>query len=190
MASRARRHSRSRRRPASSILVTYHFWKQGRPLEGGRHQCELQFLRTFREHRAMKGSGREAASHSGSLHPFRRRQSAFSLAHVARGQSGERASDLAGGRTGPELFRPGCGSDPYCAEAGTLCRQRSLSPAIPVRYAVTRLYMLSAEVKRVTGKSPHSRAFVNEHIRACLSLFFRDPPVAARRKRVTTRSAT
>ncbi|MFO1115412.1 MAG: TetR/AcrR family transcriptional regulator [Beijerinckiaceae bacterium] len=55
--------------------------------------------------------------------------------------------------------------------------------------AVTRLYMLSAEVKQVTGKSPHSRAFVNEHIRACLSLFFRDPPVAARRKRVTTRSA-
>ncbi|MFT4096002.1 MAG: TetR/AcrR family transcriptional regulator [Rhodoblastus sp.] len=56
--------------------------------------------------------------------------------------------------------------------------------------AVTRLYMLSAEVKQVTGRSPHSKPFVNEHIRACLSLFFRDPPAApAKARRVTRKSA-
>lgn len=47
--------------------------------------------------------------------------------------------------------------------------------------AVTRLFMLSAEVKQVMGRSPTSKAFLDEHVRACCSLFFRDPPAPRRR---------
>lgn len=65
--------------------------------------------------------------------------------------------------------------------------------------AVTRLYMLSAEVQQVTGRSPYSKKFVEEHVRVCMSLFFRDPPATgtlatarsarSKPKRVTRKSA-
>ncbi len=59
--------------------------------------------------------------------------------------------------------------------------------------AVTRLYMLSAEVKQVTGRSPYSKKFVEEHVRVCGSLFFREPPGAPapqlKPKRATRKSA-
>ncbi len=54
--------------------------------------------------------------------------------------------------------------------------------------AVTRLYMLAAEVKQVTGRAPNSKKFVEEHVRVCLSLFFRDPP-ARKPKQVTRKRA-
>lgn len=41
--------------------------------------------------------------------------------------------------------------------------------------AVTRLFMLSAEVKQVSGRSPMTRSYVEEHVRLCLDLFFRVP---------------
>lgn len=44
--------------------------------------------------------------------------------------------------------------------------------------AVTRIYMLSAEVEQITGRSPFDPSFVDEHVRLCLGLFFRDPPPA------------
>ena len=42
--------------------------------------------------------------------------------------------------------------------------------------AVTRIFMQSAEAEHVMGKSPFSPDFVEEHVRACCALFFRDPP--------------
>ena len=39
--------------------------------------------------------------------------------------------------------------------------------------AVTRTFMLAAEVQQVTGQSPFSKKFVEEHIRLCCGLFFR-----------------
>ena len=41
--------------------------------------------------------------------------------------------------------------------------------------AVTRIFMLSAEVQQVTGRSPFSKKFVEEHVRVCCDLFFREP---------------
>ena len=41
--------------------------------------------------------------------------------------------------------------------------------------AVTHLFMLAAEVKKVSGKSPSSQAYVEEHVKLCLGLFFRSP---------------
>lgn len=38
--------------------------------------------------------------------------------------------------------------------------------------SVTRVYMLGSEVKKVMGKSPTIPAFVEEHVRLCLGLFF------------------
>lgn len=40
--------------------------------------------------------------------------------------------------------------------------------------AVTRIFMLAAEVKRVSGRSPMSPAYIDEHVDLCLRLFFRD----------------
>jgi len=45
--------------------------------------------------------------------------------------------------------------------------------------AITRIFMLSAEVERIMGRSPYAPEFVEEHVRVCLSLFFRDPPPPA-----------
>jgi AcrR family transcriptional regulator len=42
--------------------------------------------------------------------------------------------------------------------------------------AVTRPFMLGAEVEKITGRSPYDPAFVEEHVRVCLGLFHRDPP--------------
>ena len=42
--------------------------------------------------------------------------------------------------------------------------------------AVTRIFMQTAEVKRITGKSPFSKKFVDKHVETCCALFFRDPP--------------
>jgi TetR/AcrR family transcriptional regulator len=62
--------------------------------------------------------------------------------------------------------------------------------------AVTRIFMLTAEVQQVTGRSPFSKKFVDEHVRACCALFFREPAGkvrSARRKsgkRLTRRSAS
>lgn len=41
---------------------------------------------------------------------------------------------------------------------------------------VTRIFMLSAEVKKVLGRSPFDPAFVEFHARVCLSFFFRNLP--------------
>jgi TetR/AcrR family transcriptional regulator len=49
--------------------------------------------------------------------------------------------------------------------------------------AVTRMFMLSAEVEQVMGRSPFSPKLVEEHVRACLDLFFRDAPAAGGRKK-------
>lgn len=40
--------------------------------------------------------------------------------------------------------------------------------------AVTRLFMLGPEVKKVSGRNPTSQAYVEEHVRLCLGLFFRE----------------
>ncbi|MBI1196953.1 MAG: TetR family transcriptional regulator [Phenylobacterium sp.] len=40
--------------------------------------------------------------------------------------------------------------------------------------AVTRIYLLAAEVEQVAGFSPSDPDFLDEHVRVCLSLFFRD----------------
>lgn len=40
--------------------------------------------------------------------------------------------------------------------------------------AVTRFFMLESEVERILGKSPRDPELLNEHIRLCLSLFFRE----------------
>ena len=57
--------------------------------------------------------------------------------------------------------------------------------------AVTRIYMLAAEVEQIMGRSPLDPAFVDEHVRVCLGLFFRDPPIAEtakpQRKRPTSK---
>lgn len=45
--------------------------------------------------------------------------------------------------------------------------------------AVTRIFMLGAEVEKIMGRSPYDPAFVDEHVRVCLALFFRDPPSAS-----------
>lgn len=45
--------------------------------------------------------------------------------------------------------------------------------------AVTRIFMLSAEVKQVMGRSPFNKKFVEEHVETCCALFFRDPPAGA-----------
>lgn len=42
--------------------------------------------------------------------------------------------------------------------------------------AVTRIFMQSAEAERVMGRSPFSPDFVEQHVRLCCALFFRDPP--------------
>jgi hypothetical protein len=41
--------------------------------------------------------------------------------------------------------------------------------------AVTHVFMLAAEVKKISGKSPTSPAYVQEHVRMCLGLFFINP---------------
>ena len=53
--------------------------------------------------------------------------------------------------------------------------------------------LLSAEVEQVTRRSPYSKKFVEEHVRVCTSLFFREPRPApalqAKPKRTTRKSA-
>jgi TetR/AcrR family transcriptional regulator len=41
--------------------------------------------------------------------------------------------------------------------------------------AVTRLFMLGPEVKKVSGRNPNTAAYVDEHVKLCLGLFLRDP---------------
>ena len=41
--------------------------------------------------------------------------------------------------------------------------------------AVTRIYMVGAEVAMVTGSATHDPDFLRRHSQLCLSLFFRDP---------------
>jgi hypothetical protein len=45
--------------------------------------------------------------------------------------------------------------------------------------AVTHVFMLAAEVRKISGQTPTSPAYVEEHVRICLGLFFRDAPAAA-----------
>lgn len=47
--------------------------------------------------------------------------------------------------------------------------------------AVTRTFMLAAEVKRVSGRSPLTAAYIDEHINLCLRLFFREPQPGSQR---------
>lgn len=43
--------------------------------------------------------------------------------------------------------------------------------------AATHLYMLAAEVKKTSGRSPTTPSYVEEHVKLCLSLFFKEPGV-------------
>ncbi len=45
--------------------------------------------------------------------------------------------------------------------------------------AVTRIYMLASEVEKIMGRSPFDPEFIEEHVRVCLGLFFRDAPAQA-----------
>lgn len=47
--------------------------------------------------------------------------------------------------------------------------------------AVTRIYMLAAEVEKIMGRSPLDPEFIEEHVRVCLGLFFREPPTPRQR---------
>jgi TetR/AcrR family transcriptional regulator len=47
--------------------------------------------------------------------------------------------------------------------------------------AVTRLFMLAPEVKRVSGRSPMTPSYIQEHVNLCLALFFRDPAPKVKR---------
>jgi AcrR family transcriptional regulator len=40
----------------------------------------------------------------------------------------------------------------------------------------TRIFMLSAEVEEILGVSPFDPAFVDQHVKSCLSLFFKGEP--------------
>jgi len=42
--------------------------------------------------------------------------------------------------------------------------------------AATRIFTLAAEVKAMTGRPPSSQRMIEEHVTACLGLFFRDRP--------------
>lgn len=42
--------------------------------------------------------------------------------------------------------------------------------------AATRAYMLAGEIELLTGRSPFTLDYVEEHVEACLKLFFIDPP--------------
>jgi len=42
--------------------------------------------------------------------------------------------------------------------------------------AATRIFMLAAEVKRISGRSPITPNYIDEHVELCLRLFFRDKP--------------
>jgi TetR/AcrR family transcriptional regulator len=44
--------------------------------------------------------------------------------------------------------------------------------------AATRLFMLAPEVKRISGRSPMSSSYIQEHVNLCLALFFREPAAA------------
>lgn len=44
--------------------------------------------------------------------------------------------------------------------------------------AVSHVFMLAAEVKKISGKAPSSAAYVQEHVRICSELFFRSPAVS------------
>lgn len=46
--------------------------------------------------------------------------------------------------------------------------------------AAARIFMLSSEVKHVMGRSPFDADFVEEHIRVCQELFFRNPATKPR----------
>lgn len=46
--------------------------------------------------------------------------------------------------------------------------------------AATRIYMLAGEVEKIMGRSPFTPEFIDEHVRVCLGLFFRDPPAMVR----------
>jgi TetR/AcrR family transcriptional regulator len=46
--------------------------------------------------------------------------------------------------------------------------------------AATRIFTLAAEVKAMTGRPPSSPKMIEEHITACLGLFFRDRPAEHR----------
>ena len=47
--------------------------------------------------------------------------------------------------------------------------------------AATRLFMLAPEVKRVSGRSPMTPSYIQEHVNLCLALFFRDPAPRVKR---------
>jgi TetR/AcrR family transcriptional regulator len=46
--------------------------------------------------------------------------------------------------------------------------------------ATTRLFMLAPEVKRISGHSPMTTGYIQEHVSLCLALFFREPPIRSR----------
>jgi TetR/AcrR family transcriptional regulator len=47
--------------------------------------------------------------------------------------------------------------------------------------AATRLFMLAPEVRRVSGRSPMTPSYIQEHVNLCLALFFRDPAPRVKR---------
>ncbi|WP_420130903.1 TetR/AcrR family transcriptional regulator [Rhodopseudomonas sp.] len=55
--------------------------------------------------------------------------------------------------------------------------------------AVTRIFMQAAEAESVMGRSPFAADFVEQHVRLCCSLFFRDPPAGVKAARPATKKA-
>jgi AcrR family transcriptional regulator len=49
--------------------------------------------------------------------------------------------------------------------------------------AAARIFMLAGEVYKVAGRSPFDASFIEDHIRVCRDLFFRDPPARNARSR-------
>lgn len=50
--------------------------------------------------------------------------------------------------------------------------------------AVTRVFLLAAEVESILGYPPTDPRFIEEHTRVCLALFFREPPPKRARRTV------
>jgi AcrR family transcriptional regulator len=47
--------------------------------------------------------------------------------------------------------------------------------------AAARIFMLAGEVQKTSGRSPFDPGFIEEHIRVCRDLFFRESPAVRRR---------
>lgn len=96
------------------------------------------------------------------------------MAHEA-GQGGERMNWLVD-RFAKDFFELLTGLIRSAQQDGRFVEGDAYHVAYLFIGAVTRTFMLAAEVKRVSGRSPLTAAYIDEHVKLCLRLFFRDPP--------------